>query len=138
MNYYPTNTLTRFTTRLENAISRSGDGEVGLFEIQYPHSWFNLKRGEVRITYTHNLRGRDKAVQMQSNLRLLSGYYDTPVELVQAVNNSIREYANKSKLISHPDFDFNPITKLIYATISVDTSIHFSPVLCDMLGIEPH
>src|ERR1043165_6383401 len=52
MHYYPTNTVTRYTTRLENAIALSGDWEVGLVEIQYQHTWFKLERGEGTFTYS--------------------------------------------------------------------------------------
>jgi len=138
MKYYPTNTLTRYTTRLENAISLSGDWEVGLFEIQYPHSWFNLRRGEGRMTYEHWLNGKSGPIKMQSNLRVLSGYYNTMVELVEAVNNTIHEYANKHKFIMYPAFNYNPITKRVNALVGRGMTLHFSPTLCNMLGIDEH
>ena len=40
--YYPENTLAQFTSRLPNVINLSGDWEVGLVEIQYPHNSFNV------------------------------------------------------------------------------------------------
>ena len=138
MNYYPKNTLTRYTTKLVNAISLSGDWEVGLVEIQYPHSWFNLKRGEGRITYANNLASMDKPIQLQSGTRLLSGYYETPTELVKAVNNCLQEYAEKNKHVTIPNFNYNPTTKRVYAFIDKDTAIYFSPALCNMLGIDRH
>jgi len=50
MHYYSNNTVTHYTTRLENGISLSGDWEVGLVEIQYQNTWFNLEKGEGRVT----------------------------------------------------------------------------------------
>jgi hypothetical protein len=136
MKYYPTNTLTRYTTRLENAISLSGDWEVGLFEIQYTHSWFNLRRGEGRITYEHWPASKSGPIRMQGSLRVLTGYYDTAVEIVEAVNNAIREYANKHKLLNYPVFNYNPIRKRVHTLVGRQMSLHFSPTLCNMLGID--
>ena len=42
MDYYKGNSLANFTTRLPNAIDLTGDWEVGLVEIQYPHNWYNV------------------------------------------------------------------------------------------------
>ena len=50
MHYYSNNTVTHYTTRLKNGISLFGDWEVGLVEIQYQNTWFNLEKGEGRAT----------------------------------------------------------------------------------------
>ena len=42
MNYYPENTLARFTTPLHNAVALQGDWEVGLAEIIFPKTWMNV------------------------------------------------------------------------------------------------
>lgn len=42
MRYYKHNTLSDFTTRLPNSIELTGDWEVGLVEIHYPHNWYNV------------------------------------------------------------------------------------------------
>src|SRR6218665_3155910 len=53
IRYYPDNTTTRYTTRLENTLALTGDWEVGLIEIQYQHTWFNLDSIEGRVFYSH-------------------------------------------------------------------------------------
>jgi hypothetical protein len=42
MSYFPDNTIAHFTTQLPETIQLDGDYEVGLAEIIYPHSWYNL------------------------------------------------------------------------------------------------
>ena len=49
MDYFPDNTLTHFTTRLPQMIDLDGSWEIGLAEIQYPHSWHNIKKGEAWV-----------------------------------------------------------------------------------------
>src|SRR5688572_26285448 len=125
MNYYPKNTLRRYTTRLENAISLVGDWEVGLFEIQYPHSWFNLAEGEGTVAYVHNLDVNDKPIQYMCGEQIPSGYYDSPTELVRAVNDVIDEYAIRKRLTTHPNFIYETITKRVRVTMGRDSSIYF-------------
>src|SRR5688572_29236230 len=138
MNYYPKNTLTRYTTRLENAISLVGDWEVGLFEIQYPHSWFNLGEGEGTVAYVHDVGVNDEAIRYRCGERIPSGYYDSPTELVRAVNDVIDEYAIRKRLTTHPNFIYDPITRRIRVTMGRDSSIYFSSALRDMLGFARH
>jgi len=135
MNYYPTNTLTRFTTRLENAISLSGDWEVGLFEIQYPHSWFNLKHDDATFSFTHNVESGGKIERQHSTMRLPSGHYDTPADLAQMITEILEENTLKYQPLAFPKFRYNPITNHMYTTMPRSTVINFSPTLCHMLGL---
>lgn len=45
MKYYPNNTVTRFRTQLASNLSLPGSWEVGMAEVAYPHSWFNVGGG---------------------------------------------------------------------------------------------
>jgi hypothetical protein len=49
MDYFPDNTLTHFTTRLPQMMDLDGSWEIGLPEIQYPHSWYDIKKGEAWV-----------------------------------------------------------------------------------------
>ena len=45
--YFPDNTLTHYFTKLPQAIDLKGvDWEVGLVEMQYPHTWYNIQEDE--------------------------------------------------------------------------------------------
>jgi len=134
-HYYPNNTVTRYTTRLENSISLSGDWEVGLVEIQYQHTWFNLEKGEGRVTYSQIVDINDKPVHMQNTIRLPPGYYDSPVDLIQIVNDHIEDTADKFKLTHFTKFKYNSVTKRLSADVNKGANIFFSPALCAMLGI---
>jgi len=42
MKYYPENTIAKFTTKLPQSIDLDGEYEVGLAEIIYPQTWYNI------------------------------------------------------------------------------------------------
>jgi hypothetical protein len=42
LSYFPNNTIAYFTTKLSERIQLDGDCAVGLAEIIYPHSWYNI------------------------------------------------------------------------------------------------
>ena len=137
MLYYPNNTLTHYTTRLANAISLTGEWEVGLVEIQYQHSWSNLEKMEGRFTYLQMGKSVDDKPRssMTRTLRLSPGYYETPSDLVDSINVLIKEAACGGKYESYPRFTYNPITKRLNADLSAMSRVNFSPTLCSMLGI---
>src|ERR1043165_2632417 len=138
MLYYPNNTLTRYTTRLTNAISLTGEWEVGLVEIQYQHSWPNLERLEGRFTYAQNGKYVEGMPQfnLTKTLRVTPGYYDSPAVLVEAINKLIKEAACTVDFETYPRFVFNPVTKSLNADINSMCRVQFSPSLCSMLGIS--
>lgn len=92
MHYYSTNTVTHYTIRLENGIALFGDWEVGLVEIQNQNMWFNLEKGEGRVTYSQHFEVQDKPTQLQNILRLTAGYYNSVPDLVSTANK--RTYQN--------------------------------------------
>ena len=42
MKYYPDNTVAKFVTKLPEPIKLEGEYEVGLAEIIYPYTWYNI------------------------------------------------------------------------------------------------
>ena len=42
MKYYPDNTVAKFVTKLPEPIKLEGEYEVGLAEIIYPRTWYNI------------------------------------------------------------------------------------------------
>ena len=46
MNYCASNTLTHYTTKFPKITDLDGTWEIGLTEIQYPHSWNSVKNNE--------------------------------------------------------------------------------------------
>jgi hypothetical protein len=135
-HYYPNNTVTRYTTRLENGIALSGDWEVGLVEIQYQHTWFNLERDEGTIVYSQFVSPHIEPMgYFNKMLNLAPGYYDSITDLVQAINECIKHMADEFKLEAFPTFKYSAITKRLNANVNWGAHLLFSPALCAMLGL---
>ena len=94
MFYYPENTLSDFTTRLPNPISLTGDWEVGLVEIQYPHNWFNVPSEESARTFRLRCRINDKT--NSHTFRIPDGYYPTIQSLLEAIQSKANRLSTNS------------------------------------------
>ena len=56
MDYFPDKTLTHLTTRLPQMMDLDGSWEIGLAEIQYPYSWYNIKKERPVFRWTYYLK----------------------------------------------------------------------------------
>jgi hypothetical protein len=138
MQFYPQNTITNFITRLENSISLSGDWEVGLVEIQYPHTWTNLDRNDSRISYTHEVFSENGDIlpgTMHRTIRLPAGYYETAQNLIDSINKFIFQVADELDIAEFPKFSYDSVTKRLNGDMNRGASVQFSPVICSMLGV---
>jgi hypothetical protein len=73
MNYYPNNTLTHYTTKLQKITDLDGAWRIGLAEIQYPHSWYSVMNNEAWLKVHFY-----KESELQKHLVLLpDGYYSS-------------------------------------------------------------
>lgn len=131
LKYYPDNTVARFTTRLQNPVSLSGEWEVGLAEIQYQHSWYNISRGEGRFTYTKHINPQYGA----GVLRVPAGYYESVDHVVNQINQQIADFAGKLAITNYPSFKYNEISKRILATLHKGDDVSFGTHLAALLGI---
>jgi Leucine-rich repeat (LRR) protein len=73
MNYCPNNTLTHYTTKLPKITDLEGAWEIGLAEIQYPHSRHSVKNNDAWLMVHYY-----KESELQTHLVLLpDGYYSS-------------------------------------------------------------
>ena len=85
MEYFPDNKTSNFVTKLSRTLQLDGEWEVGLAEIDYPHTWYNIREGKnsVEIYTPDNLYLVFKTVEFS----IQPGYY----EKVQDVINALRK-----------------------------------------------
>ena len=73
MDVYPDNTLAHYQTKLPQTMELDGQWEVGLVEIQYPHSWYNVPKDCHRqMAIMHTL---DSGIIESNFFHLPAGYY---------------------------------------------------------------
>ena len=135
MGYYPENTLAQFTSRLPNVINLSGDWEVGLVEIQYPHNWFNVPIGKRQRTFTlrSSATNDPNGGLVRRSFFIRAGYYphiyDLLSEIQQKTNESLADLGNAIQL------DYDAITHRISVSFSKPCSMSLPMHIRKMLGL---
>ena len=155
MDIYPENKLSYYMVHLPKEINLSGSWELGLSEILYPNSWYNIDTNKCYIFY---LRG---AVQFFAVLP--AGYYQQPQYVVRQIFHEMKrmfQVRNKTLVsegvLTKPidflfDLTYNPQTQR--TTVSIqhkngaptveregsmqpDVTVTFSDQLAFLLGFE--
>ena len=92
--YYPNNTVARFVTRLPERIRLEGDYEMGLAEIIYPHTWYNVDNTDEKYW---NTKDRPSVVLRAGHHEdgaavtgiLKSGYYEDGAAIAAALSRDV-------------------------------------------------
>ena len=63
MQYFPDNKTSNFVTKLSRTLQLDGEWEVGLAEIDYPHTWYNIGKGKNSLEiYVPEISGLEDSV----------------------------------------------------------------------------
>jgi len=133
MQYYPDNTVARYTTKLANTIELEGDWEVGLAEISVPSAVENVVCGQCYYDiYVGNMHIR--------KITLSPGHYKRMRTLIDSIH---AEQRDQIPLQSHEpllmEFSYNSgriSIKFAENPHMPDIAIQLSRDLARMLGLE--
>lgn len=131
MIYHPGNKLSQYTTRLPQSIHLTGKWEVGLVEIQYPHTWYNVKKGEVYVeaaTFNESDGSRDHLERVE----LRAGFYGDPGPLCKRLNRKIQRVVEDEGRIL---FEYDNLSNKVEITTKFAT-IRVSEKLRQILGFD--
>ena len=78
MQYFPDNKTSNFLTKLPRTQQQDGEWEVGLAEIDYPHTWYNMHEGKNAV----EIYVPDKWFQ---EISIQPGYYETVQDVIDAL-----------------------------------------------------
>ena len=83
MQYFPDNKTSNFVTKLSRTPQLDGEWEVGLAEIVYPHTWYNIREGKnaVEIYAPDNLY----LVFKTAEFSIQPGYYGKVQDVIDAL-----------------------------------------------------
>ena len=83
MQYFPDNKTSNFVTKLSRTPQLDGEWEVGLAEIVYPHTWYNICEGKnsVEIYALDNLY----LVFKTAEFSIRPGYYEKVQDVIDAL-----------------------------------------------------
>jgi hypothetical protein len=102
--------------------------EIGLAEIQYPHSWYNVKNKEAWLKVHFY-----KESELQKHLVLLpDGYYSSAKRIIKAVDGKKHRTELKNKF----DMNFSEINDQINMKVKKDYQVIISPLIQSMLGFR--
>ena len=83
-DHFPNNTLSDYTTKLPQEINLEGSWEVGIAEISYPRTWYNVSEGEFWLKYEYKRR--------VVRVTLQPGFYGSPKDIVDELMKGLRQY----------------------------------------------
>ena len=81
MQYFPDNKTSNFVTNLSRTPQLDGEWEVGLAEIDYPHTWYNIREGKTSL----EIYVPDKWAQKFS---IQPGYYENVIDVIDALSKA--------------------------------------------------
>lgn len=135
MQYFPNNKTTCFTTQLPQNIKLTGEWEVGLAEIIYPCSIYNMNKRENQIQIILQRKEEKKNVVVE---------YILPVQKIPSKNyesiDGVLHEINKNKIVNeHIAFSFDQAESRVTAKIKTANvySVELSPRLALQLGYPP-
>jgi hypothetical protein len=124
---HPDNTLTHYITTLPQRISLSGQWECGMVEIQYPHSWYNVRsdNASFAIATTNSQENYDI-----SKGKIEAGYYDRPERMIAAINNTLKKASDETKVT----LSYSKITQKV--TVDLDPGTILSMDMSNIHGFN--
>ena len=134
-DYFPDNTASTFKTQLPKQIDLEGEWEVGLSEIQYQHTWYNLRRGDYHffvidctLPVNHGCSKHKIAVP--------GGFYRSPEHLKEKLNAYITRQADLDNLNLGVSFKYDDITRKFSVNIEGGWGLLMAESLCSLLGFS--
>ena len=122
----PDNTLTHYITTLPQRVSLSGQWECGLVEIQYPHTWYNVRKEN---SWFAIVNGSEDSYDIdKGNIEV--GYYDRPERLISAINRSLKVASDKKNVT----LSYSKITQKV--TVDLDPGMMLSMDMSNILGFN--
>ena len=119
--FHKKNTQSEFKTQLPEPIDLQGDWEVGLAEIQYPSSWYNLPCDQfVRIGTL--------------DIEIEEGYYHSFQDLFECINKQIKKKLN-TKPGASVRFEYLPSKKVMVRN-NENVTVTLSKAFGEMMGFQ--
>lgn len=106
------NTIANYTTKLPQRIILEGEWEVGLAEISYTLSWYNINKN-IKIMLCTFIKG---LIKFFRNYELQAGRYEDIGVLIVEIKKIIIKYqidTDKSKLVTLPDLKYDKYSRKV-------------------------
>jgi hypothetical protein len=100
MSSHPENTVAKYTTRLPSRIDLTGDWEVGLVEITYPRSYFNIDNDDCVVEVCEgNKNWISGDERKHRKYTIPNGYYSNIRSVIDTLNHMMVKNRESTKVI---------------------------------------
>ena len=133
LKYFPENKTCKYTTKLHRPLTLNEDYEVGLAEIQFQNSWYNVREDNnwlVFFTYAET-EVLDTAVPLSCRVNIPTGYYFTGEELCDAINDVLPNHIQEKV-----EFNYKRKSRRCRIEIRDHVDVLLSCHLAMILGFE--
>jgi len=143
-DYFPTNTTSKFRTKLREAINLEGEWEAGLYAINFPHDWYSI--------------ATEQAIRVESRppipilppylkyIKIKPTYFSTAPRMIEDISKLVEEeYAKGTELRGRTQqiprsgwlaLEYDQSTRRTKVTVPPYCEVAFSPQIADLLGAE--
>ena len=122
------NTLTEYRVSLPQTISLTGDWEVALTEIHYPHSWNNVQRN-----FRDRFYLRDQELDgMWEPLIVPREHYSSVADLITKINKAVDE---DDRFKDELQLSFDTLNRKVTVHLKNEVEVYFSDI-GQMLGFN--
>lgn len=128
MLYYPDNKTCKYTTKLHAPLSLHDDYEVGLSEIQFQCTWYNVRKGNNTL-YIYDRDTVTDSVPLLRKITVKEGYYMTGIDFIDAINAAL-DVATREKV----NFAYIEASRKCAIQVGPDIGIVLPCSLAKMLG----
>ena len=106
MQYFLDNKTSNFVTKLSRTLKLDGEWEVGLAEIDYPHTWYNIREGKNSV----EIYASDKLYLVFQTVEysIQPGYYEKVQDMIDALYKA--GLANLTDVVLSYDDTFKRVT----------------------------
>lgn len=140
LDYFEDNTLAHYRVQLPHELHfDDGDYEVGLSQLQYPNTWYNVS-GESLMIRGAYVTDNQEYLYSKAPVSIREGFYDSASQLISTINAVIArlEFAVPDRLM--PFFEYDKISnKVVYRVMNdkqVILKLHSDLLI--KLGFTPH
>ena len=128
LDKFSKNTLTEYRVCLPQTISLTGDWEVALTNIHYPHSWNNVQGDFRNRFYLRN----PKLDGMWETLIVPPGHYSSITDVIAKMNEVVDE---DDRFKDDVQFSLDTLNRKVTVYLQNDTEVYFSDI-GQMLGFS--
>ena len=121
LDNFPRNTLTEYRVCLPQSIMLSGDWEVALTDIHYPHSWNNVQGDFQNRFYLRN----PKLDGMWEALTVPPGHYSSITDVIAKMNEVVDE---GDRFKDDVQFSFNTLNRKVTVHLQNSAEVYFSDI----------